>query len=672
MRSLFTKTDAGAPDIIYTQEFRVANGEKYLGYTERSEAVSPETENEFNNDKNVQADPDVPENFDGYLGYTDRKAATKMDNNLDESEKGDYPTFNQNHLELNETEHQELIKNLKLAKKNRSLLWAGVISFSPEFIKEAGLINKQGVVNQKAIKLAVMSAMPGYLEAEGLNNNQTFWWGDIHLNTDHVHVHIAISQKKNTRPMKPNGEPKGMFHTKSIRKLKSSLHHELANAKSRTRLLSLEKGLDYQKGQLITLVRQQVQQKTELQNRLIQLQLTLPQYKDKRRWRASNHSVEFKESRDLAYDLVDYLLQNELKGHYQIFQATSKQLDQLSKQAYGNKITDTIKPRDNRLRERLVNQLFNEIKEAEENPRLYQKDLMALLEEQGPELNQKIMDDEIKRLNKIDPKSAEAKEVRKRLGLRRYYLSRYNHQNTIDDLQERIDHLKELGDQTKLHDFEKFFNERQTLHRLEMTPKYALTEEQRKQLELLKAKYVDPRQLNINNFNAEQIEKRLDQLELEHRLINKNPHDPGIPYMLISPESEKKVFQANKDILKIKQQIKHNNDCLPENDRKKANGPLFQHLKRIYRSMDDPTYHYQPNKIKKELNHQRRQEKRKRSLQRGTLLGQKVIQSFNNILSVTNTRNRKQQVALSKHLDRDDDLEREEQQEERLEQGRER
>lgn len=672
MRSLFTKTESVAPDIIYTQEFRIANGEKYLDYTERSEAVSPETENEINNEKNVQVDPDVPENFDGYLGYTDRKAATKMDKSLDDSEKGDYPTFNQNHLELNEKEHQELIKNLKVAKKNQSLLWAGVISFSPEFIREAGLINKQGVVNQKAIKMAVMNAMPSYLEAEGLNNNQTFWWGDIHLNTDHVHVHIAISQKKNTRPMKPNGEPKGMFHTKSIRKLKSSLHHELANAKSRTRLLSLEKGLDYQKGQLITLARQQVQQKTELQNRLIQLQLTLPQYKDKRRWRASNHSVEFKESRDLAYDLVDYLLQNELKGHYQIFQATSKQLDQLSKQAYGNKITDTIKPRDNRLRERLVNQLFNEIKEAEENPRLYQKDLMALLEEQGPELNQKIMDDEIKRLKKIDPKSAEAKEVRKRLGLRRYYLSRYNHQNTIDDLQERIDHLKELGDQTKLHDFEKFFNERQTLHRLEMTPKYALTEEQRKQLELLKAKYVDPRQLNINNFNAEQIEKRLDQLELEHRLINKNPHDPGIPYMLISPESEKKVFQANKDILKIKQQIKHNNDYLPENDRKKANGPLFQHLKRIYRSMDDPTYHYQPNKIKKELNHQRRQEKHKRSLQRGTLLGQKVIQSFNNILSATNTRNRKQQVALSKHLDRDDDLELEEQQEERIEQGRER
>ena len=330
MRSLFTKTEAGAPDIIYTQEFRIANGEKYLDYTERLEAVSPETENEINNEKNVQVDPDVPENFDGYLGYTDRKAATKMDKSLDDSEKGDYPTCNQNHLELNEKEHQELIKNLKLAKKNQSILWAGVISFSPEFIREAGLINKQGVVNQKAIKMAVMNAMPSYLEAEGLNNNQTFWWGDIHLNTDHVHVHIAISQKKNTRPMKPNGEPKGMFHTKSIRKLKSSLHHELSNAKSRTRLLSLEKGLDYQKGQLITLATQQVKRKIELQNRIIQLQLTLPQYKDKRRWRASNHSVEFKEPRDLAYDLVNYLLQNQLKGHYQIFQATSKQLDQLN------------------------------------------------------------------------------------------------------------------------------------------------------------------------------------------------------------------------------------------------------------------------------------------------------------------------------------------------------
>ncbi|WP_235980992.1 MULTISPECIES: hypothetical protein [Limosilactobacillus] len=44
---LFTKTGEDSPDIIYTQEFRVANGVRYLGYMERENAVSPEQENDL-------------------------------------------------------------------------------------------------------------------------------------------------------------------------------------------------------------------------------------------------------------------------------------------------------------------------------------------------------------------------------------------------------------------------------------------------------------------------------------------------------------------------------------------------------------------------------------------------------------------------------------------------
>ena len=134
---LFTKTGEDSPDIIYTQEFRVANGVRYLGYMERENAVSPEQENDLQRERNVQNDPDVGKNFKGYLGYTDRKAATKMEDDLTNEEKGDYPTFTQGSYELSEKQHQELINNLRQAQKNKSLLWAGVISFSPEFIEKS-------------------------------------------------------------------------------------------------------------------------------------------------------------------------------------------------------------------------------------------------------------------------------------------------------------------------------------------------------------------------------------------------------------------------------------------------------------------------------------------------------------------------------------------------------
>lgn len=58
-----------------------------MGYTERSEALSPEKENDLQRSENVQNDPDVPKNYKGYLGYTDRKAATKMEKDLDDQEK---------------------------------------------------------------------------------------------------------------------------------------------------------------------------------------------------------------------------------------------------------------------------------------------------------------------------------------------------------------------------------------------------------------------------------------------------------------------------------------------------------------------------------------------------------------------------------------------------------
>ena len=49
-----------APDIIYTQQFRIANGERYLQYTERKEAINPSPEDVEITNKNFQQDPDLP------------------------------------------------------------------------------------------------------------------------------------------------------------------------------------------------------------------------------------------------------------------------------------------------------------------------------------------------------------------------------------------------------------------------------------------------------------------------------------------------------------------------------------------------------------------------------------------------------------------------------------
>lgn len=99
----FKKEGNKLPDIIMMAKFQVANGSRYLGYTERSEAVqdeqqSPEKIFDNNQTGTTQNDPDLPENFQGYLGYTDRKAATKLEHGVHDR----YPTFMQNSFNIPE------------------------------------------------------------------------------------------------------------------------------------------------------------------------------------------------------------------------------------------------------------------------------------------------------------------------------------------------------------------------------------------------------------------------------------------------------------------------------------------------------------------------------------------------------------------------------------------
>lgn len=670
---LFRKTGEESPDIIYTQEFRLANGSRYLDYMERKEALSPNPEatNDLKHSQNRQADPDMPKHYKGYLGYTDRKAATKMETDLDEKEKGDYPTFTQGAYELTEAQHKKLVANLKEAQKNKALLWAGVISFSPEFIEQSGLMNEDGSINQKAIKTAVMNAMPEYLKAEGINNSQTFWWGDIHLNTNHVHVHLAISQKKNTRPLKLNGEPKGMFHTKSIRKLKSVLHHELANTKSRARILSLERSIDYHRGDMMASINEAFAnpKDKDLRMLLVNLQQTLPDYKDKRKWRGSNRSVEFRESRELAYDLIDYLLEHYLRDSYQRYQKQSKELDELAKKAYGQNIKDTIKKRDDKLRERLVNQLFSNLREFDylggylfdSNGKFYRKDSLAVLKKQGPELNQKIIKAEEEALKKLDPASKQAKQVRMRLGFRRYYLKMNNLDQKIANLQIKIDGLEGLGEQTKLIRFKRFYQEQQLMYKLQKLPHRTLKDnpEFRKLLDKLQKKYGNERRMKINQVSPELATIRLKQLETEKQLLKENKSDPGLKYIHDDPVAAINEYERAERVIEIKSQIREDN-AMPEAQRRKVNGPLFQELK-------DLNSGETVKKVK--LKHITKTVWPKINSKKGNQQSKShgLLHNLDGLLESTIKRDRRTIRALHKRLDTDDELEREDELERRRE-----
>lgn len=678
------KSGAESPDIIYSQGFRLANaggngGLTYLDYTERDEAVADELSPEemFEDDEllsDLRNDPDLPEDFEGYLGYTDRDAAAKLENLIDSYQEKRYPTFSQGSYELTEAEHNRLINNLKTAQVNETVLWYGVISFSPEFIREAGLIDENNQVNQRAIKSAVMRSMPEMLQNEALDNNETFWWADIHLNTDHVHVHVAISQTENTRPEK-DGQPLGMFSETTFRNFKAGIHRELSSDRSRSRVREIQQDLDQINKVLPGKAVEEVRNNRQQMELLRRIQAALPNYKDKRRWRASNHSKEFQKAQKLTDELVDSLLDNQLKDEYTNFKQLVEERDQMYRQAYGQRIKDTTKAKDERLRTLIKNRIYRSLKDIADEvtpdddrgkTKENNSDLMSRIEALGPEKNAQLLEAEQRRLKTLDPKSLEAKELKKVIGFRKFYIRRVNLDAEIDYHNHMYQELQKInsGSKKSEQEMQQFFlqahQEQARLAWLKKQPHYMLKKQDPDgEFEALNNKYFDVTQVPINKLTPQMVKARKKQLAKELGFMLENPDSPITNHELPNPNSDYGVnnaveyYRSTQQVLDLKLKISQNNQQYKNNPtmRNELNRPLFQELRDHYQRLGNS------EKIDKAIDRRMRfvkqqQDKAVSRVSKGGRVLRKLQQALNSI----GRGGRSDIRALSRHLDDDQEL----------------
>lgn len=678
------KSGAESPDIIYSQGFRLANaggngGLTYLDYTERDEAVADELSPEemFEDDEllsDLRNDPDLPEDFEGYLGYTDRDAAAKLENLIDSYQEKRYPTFSQGSYELTEAEHNRLINNLKTAQVNETVLWYGVISFSPEFIREAGLIDENNQVNQRAIKSAVMRSMPEMLQNEALDNNETFWWADIHLNTDHVHVHVAISQTENTRPEK-DGQPLGMFSETTFRNFKAGIHRELSSDRSRSRVREIQQDLDQINKVLPGKAVEEARNNRQQMELLRRIQAALPNYKDKRRWRASNHSKEFQKAQKLTDELVDSLLDNQLKDEYTNFKQLVEERDQMYRQAYGQRIKDTTKAKDERLRTLIKNRIYRSLKDIADEvtpdddrgkTKENNSDLMSRIEALGPEKNAQLLEAEQRRLKTLDPKSLEAKELKKVIGSRKFYIRRVNLDAEIDYHNHMYQELQKInsGSKKSEQEMQQFFlqahQEQARLAWLKKQPHYMLKKQDPDgEFEALNNKYFDVTQVPINKLTPQMVKARKKQLAKELGFMLENPDSPITNHELPNPNSDYGVnnaveyYRSTQQVLDLKLKISQNNQQYKNNPtmRNELNRPLFQELRDHYQRLGNS------EKIDKAIDRRMRfvkqqQDKAVSRVSKGGRVLRKLQQALNSI----GRGGRSDIRALSRHLDDDQEL----------------
>ena len=184
---------SSSPSITFMLQYTEANS-GFVDYTNRDEAV--EVDNELNlethrqniesltEDELQKIQAEVPEtklNFQEYIDYMNRSYATENQN----EEMTAIFTKEANYLQRSKV--TELKSKLEQAYQNGSLLWQGVISFDNDFLAKEGLYDLEtGKVDQQAIKSVIREALPRLIEKEGLSDS-SFWWANIHLNTDNIH-----------------------------------------------------------------------------------------------------------------------------------------------------------------------------------------------------------------------------------------------------------------------------------------------------------------------------------------------------------------------------------------------------------------------------------------------------------------------------------------------------
>ncbi|WP_264653783.1 relaxase MobL [Lactococcus lactis] len=605
------KVGSDSPEIIVTFKFETATSvekfARYVDYSDRESAILIDhVEEAFENHLEISSD------FEKMVSYMKRDAAVV---NKDERRTG---LFNETSNNLSVNEMEELKEKLNEAQLLGNNLWNPVVSFDVSYMIRVGILKynpeleanidrldkvfkaaekekpknpkkiyqakkaleleaKKRVVNQDKLKAAVQANMGKFLKSEGFDEN-TFWWGSVHLNTKHIHIHLSFSETKTSRKMlevqkEINGkiitlkEPRGKLKEKNIARFKSNLFHFLE--------IDEEKELKILKEVEVGKHRQAIlEQVTDVYDSTLlnfYLEETVRRFPKEGKLNYSSNRKDFRESKAYLTAFVEEYVRTIGKSEYEAFtRATREQLEDY-RHVYSKKeqfdLEKLVEKRQKTLKAALANRMLKELKnyslnqaEAITSDFLNSKELEQVVED----LKQtKISSKELGRYKGLVERSyAEAEEQYFRRKLR------------------GLDHFEDMGSNVDLKIFSKRkFEQHVQLAQLKQMSSRDLSEFEKEKKKRLKSEVETARQLSIDQASNQRIEKRFQKLAEEEQLIKKTRDKALIQFIYDTDQKEALAFIGKeKKILQIKNKIYHNN--LSKN--KKDNIPLLKELKTIY------------------------------------------------------------------------------------------
>lgn len=541
----------------------------YLDYTSRQKAVDR----------------------DGYhdlLDYTARKTAVRLDGQKPGSDYS--PTFTQKADYSSPTQMADLKKNLWLAEKNKSPLQYNFVSLSTKFLQENNLYQSDGTTDQTKIKQAMRLAMAKLMTNEKFGPT-AFWWGNIQFDTNHIHVHIGLSELHSTRRKiskgPHQGEYAGKMNVKSMEKFKSTFTRELirlGNAPERNRILDLQIQIDAQRQNLI----KKLQPDEQL---LQQLFLELP--RDKRKWFASHDkTTEMKSAiKDARVYVQNFLIHD---PDFQIFKAAVVQESKLNRQLYGQTSKDTAPAKTKKLEDRLINEVFSTIRHEDQ----FQLSVKSLTRDVSPET---VEDNRLKinglrqQLNQGGLTDTQHRLLKRELITRKVGYKLQNRELKIASVQAESDRLQGLlasAGNTELNLGDRAFLAQKQLFLADFEHCLRTNDPRSKA-------YENPLNLQVGQMKQATFDQVLKRLETELKSVNQ----VGSPRLLKevyqnagTKHQFKKSLRAQIRIVKIKRQL------FLENGSERDKRPLYRQLNK-QTNIAAPTLHNytaQPKTLEKQ------------------------------------------------------------------------
>lgn len=309
------------------------------------------------------------EGFTKYLSYMTRQTALESKNKLTSTEAKELVLLSDTIESYKKNTHEKAsgilpgvfsmdserltvdelghVKNkFEHGQRRGSVIYQDVISHDNAYLETLGLYDsKSDELDEKGLVAAGNKMMADLFERENMQDTG-MWMASIHRNTKHIHIHFAIVEKENTRPLFTNDSdslgsvlPKGKRKQSTLDSMKTSYVHELERYAGNKNMdvTLVKKQLLTRKSDLRNSLTQQVKQHSQYDDTAIELlknlHMTLPDKRADWNYGTENKTKLSTEARTTLNNLTKHLLTQ--TPEYKEYVAISKTLKDEALRVYG-------------------------------------------------------------------------------------------------------------------------------------------------------------------------------------------------------------------------------------------------------------------------------------------------------------------------------------------------